>query len=120
MTVRGTADVTLTAWLLADADGGRSGAEHVVRRFGCTARIQGTLVVAGVSWATAPDPEEPEMEPPVHVVAVRYRHTCRNRYNHKHDGRRFLTSALRVGRDDEWAGDVIEVTLHSWQASEQN
>lgn len=98
----GTADVTLTAWLLADDDGGRAGAERVVRRFAQRSRLLRTVVVHEVSWRVEDAPEAGE--PPVQVVSLRFRHTCRNRYNHEHDARRFLVTALRVGRDDEWAG----------------
>ena len=110
---RGTADVTVTAWLLGGDDG--VGAQRVLQRFGQGARLRGTLVVTEQSWEWVPDPDSPDVEPPVLRLTLRYRHTCKNRGNHESDARRFFTNALAVGTANEWAGDVINVTLNSWE-----
>jgi hypothetical protein len=112
---RGTADVTLTAWLLGEDDG--ASAQRVLNRFGQGARLRGTLVFIEQIWDWIPDPDAPDVEPPVLRLTLRYRHTCKNRGNHQSDARRFFTNALAVGTDHEWAGDVIDVTLNSWEPS---
>jgi hypothetical protein len=115
---RGTSDVTLRAWLLADRNGGGSGAYAVLQRFAAGAQRNGTLVYAeSPAWDWVPDPHEPDQEPPVLRLTLRYRHTCKNRWNHESDARRFFNNALRVGANDEWAGDVLTVTLNSWTAA---
>ncbi len=48
-------------------------------------------------------------------LTLRYRHTCRNRWNHTHDARRFFENALKVGDDDEWYGDVEAIQLNDWR-----
>jgi hypothetical protein len=111
---RGTADVTLTAWLLGDENG--AGAYRVLQRFAQGARLRGTVVLVGQPvWEWMPDPDTPELEPPVLRLTLRYRHTCKNRGNHDSDAQRFFERALAVGTDREWAGDVIDVTLNSWK-----
>lgn len=111
---RGTADLTLTVWLLADNDGTGDGAWQVAKRFARVARERGSVVVVSHEWEWIENPTDAS-EPKVLRWTVRYRHTCRNMGNHAHDARRFFANALRIGRDDEWAGDVLDVTLHSWK-----
>jgi hypothetical protein len=111
---RGTADVTLTVWLLGDENG--AGAHRVLQRFAQRARLNGTVVFTEHTWEWVPDPYLPQLDPPVLRLTLRYRHTCKNRGNHDSDARRFFERALAVGTDREWAGDVIDVTLNSWAA----
>ena len=116
MTPRGTSDVTLTAWLGGD-DGGAM-AYEVAQRFARRARESGSLVLVSSAWRWVPDPtvgpDDPP-EPPVLELTLRYRHTCRNRWNHTHDARRFFENALKVGDDDEWYGDVEAIQLNDWR-----
>jgi hypothetical protein len=111
---RGTADITLTAWLLDDDDNG-AGAYRVLQRFAQGSRLRGTVVITEQTLQSMPDPDTPQLDPPVLRLTLRYRHTCKNQGNHDSDTRRFFERALAVGTDHEWAGDVIEVTLNSWK-----
>jgi hypothetical protein len=110
---RGTADVTLTAWLLGDENG--AGAYRVLQRFAQGARLRGTLVLTEQTWEWMPDPDMPQLDPPVLRLTLRYRHTCKNQGNHDSDARRFFDNALKIGTGDEWAGEVIDVRLNSWE-----
>jgi hypothetical protein len=106
----GTADVTLVFFMSA-GNSRHAAVEYIERRFAPRARQEGTLVLVGEpEFAPAFEPDA-EDEPPGYRVQLRYRHTCRNRWNHEWDAQRFLDN---MRSDDEYLAIFERAELNSW------
>jgi hypothetical protein len=97
---RGTADMTLVAWVDSP-----EAVAYLANRFGQRARALGTLEV-----------EEPVTQPvPTGglYVWLRYTHHCKNKGNHDHDAKRFYAKAMDGGPHRH---HLFRTELNDWDA----
>jgi hypothetical protein len=107
---RGMADVTLVFWI-DGVKGQWSVLDYIKERFATNARRQGTVIIVGVTFEPAFEPDA-ENEPPGYRVRLRYRHTCKNRWNHDHDAQRFLEHMW--DHEEHW-GHFLQAELNAWE-----
>jgi hypothetical protein len=107
---RGTADVTVVFWI-DGIEGQWSVLDYIERRFATIARRQGTVVIVGVTFEPAFEPDA-ETEPPGYRVRLRYRHTAKNKGNHAHDAERFIE---HMWDGEEHWGQFLQAELNAWE-----
>jgi hypothetical protein len=97
---RGTADVTVIAWVDSP-----EAVAYLEKHFGQRARLSGTLEVEELVTQPA--------DTGGLYVWLRYTHTCKNKGNHHHDAQRFFARAMD---GTSHRSHLYETKLHEWDS----